>query len=114
MTSHLINTILLCGCVGASYLFIVVYSILAAWYRTAVGRHIMTFTILLAAILTFLLLARLGVLGSLADPWGSIISTIIYGGLFIVLCRQTWILLLVQLRPYRARRNARKEMSNEQ
>lgn len=80
-------------CAIVAVLFVVVYSVLARWWRTAFGQHLFSFMLVIALVFIYIVITKM--FGRF-DGWEYVRLALI-GSLATVLTWRVWILLKVQI-----------------
>lgn len=77
--------------------FCVLYHLVAPWWRSELGRHIMTYSAVVAAVLTLSVVRMIGG-ASLDTPWFGVLRLVVFGGVPAALLWRIVILLRIQRR----------------
>ena len=96
---HLVFTLGTWALVGtflASFIFVVVYWIIAPWWRSEVGRHLMSFEASMALITAYLVAVNFGWLDPRTGQY--YVRLVIYGVLFLLVLWRISILIRAQRR----------------
>ena len=97
---HLIGNILIVICAGLATAICALYHLSARWWESEPGRHIMSFTAVIA------LLLWLWTIGAFFDrdaTWFQALRLVAFFGLPWVLGWRLWLLYKIQIRPRRTR-----------
>ena len=91
-------------CTLGALSFVVLYGALAPWWRTVIGRHMMTFMAVLAGILLYGTVVPLLGLSLEQRLWSRVIAYILFGG---VVWWRVGLMVVLQVENLRNTRNPR-------
>lgn len=97
MTLLWIGNALVVVTTGLAWAFVVLYHLWAPWWRSEVGRHVMTYSTVVAAVLTLSLVRLIGG-ASLETTWFQILRLIVFAGVPAAIGWRIAILWRVQRR----------------
>lgn len=83
-----------------AWAFCVIYHVKAPWWRSEIGRHVMTYSAVVAAVLTLSVVRMLGG-ASLETPWFQLVRLFVFAGVPVAIAWRIAILLRLQRRPGR-------------
>jgi hypothetical protein len=89
-----------------AWVFVVMYHVLAPWWRSEVGRHIMTYSALVAAVLTLSVVRMIGGAG-LNTPWFGVVRLVVFAGVPVAISWRIAILWRAQRRGGGSRQHRR-------
>lgn len=98
---HLLGTIGLLAGGAAATLFVILYHLSARWWTSEEGRHLMSFTGVMAVVLDFVAIRTLTVSSPHVSLAIEIIRLVIYGLVGGLLVWRLWMLYRIQIRPRR-------------
>jgi hypothetical protein len=78
----------------------VLYHLSARWWESEAGRHVMTFTGVLAVVLT---LWSIGALTPTKGPWWDVLRLAAFTGVPVSLTWRLWLLYRLQVKPRRSK-----------
>ncbi len=93
---RLLGSVLIFTCAVMATGFCVLYHLSARWWESREGRHVMSFTAVLAILL---LLWSAGILAGADSTWFQIVRLVAFAGLPWVLGWRLWLLYKIQIRP---------------
>ncbi|MFV2172357.1 hypothetical protein ACFHW2_11755 [Actinomadura sp. LOL_016] len=94
------GTVLVVASALLAWAVCVLYHLSARWWASEVGRHVMTFTAVLASVLT---LWAIGALAPSLGTWWELARLAAFTGVPISLGWRLWIVYRLQIRPRTAR-----------
>lgn len=100
-TVRLIGSGLLFLTFAEAALFVTVYSVTAAWWRTPIGRHLAAFVAVLGLVL---LLAGIRIIAGGETLWFAWLRLITFAALPVLLGQRIWLLVHAQVEERRRRR----------
>lgn len=80
-----------------AWTFVVLYHVLAPWWRSEIGRNLMTLAASMALVLTLSIVRMIGG-ASLDTPWFQVVRLAVFAGVPVALGWRTVILIRVQRR----------------
>lgn len=98
---ELLGTVLIVASAVMAVTFCVAYHLSARWWRSEEGRHLMSFTAVIAAVL---ILWTIGALTPAHGPWWLVLRLVAFSGVPIVLAWRLLMLYRLQIRPAFRRR----------
>lgn len=89
-----------------AWTFVASYHLSARWWTSEAGRHLMTFTAVLAVVLT---LWSVGALTTTKGTWWAVARLVAFTGVPVSLGWRAWMLWRMQIRPGLRTRNKESE-----
>lgn len=93
---ELFGTVLIVASAALASAFCVLYHLSAPWWRSEEGRHTMSFTGVIAVVLT---LWTIGAMTPAHGPWWLVVRLVAFSGVPLVLAWRLWLLWRLQIRP---------------
>jgi len=89
--------VLLWAAAIASWIFPVLYTVLAPWWRSPTGRHLFSFAMMIAVIFAVIMLPKV-----FGDYTGrNMVRLSSYTAMTVILWRHVWLLIATQLKYHR-------------
>jgi hypothetical protein len=86
-----------------AWAFCVLYHFLAPWWRSTMGRNVMTYGLVVAAVLS-LSVVRLAFGAAVDTPWFSVLRLVVFAGVPLAIGWRIAILVRLQIRNPKGRR----------
>jgi hypothetical protein len=91
-----IGTVLVLLSAALAWMFVAGYHLSARWWTSEAGRHLMTFTAVLAVVLT---LWSVGALTATKGTWWLVVRLVAFAGVPVSLGWRAWLLWRLQIWP---------------
>lgn len=101
---QMLGTILVVTSAVLAWAVCALYHLSARWWESEAGRHVMTFTAVLAVVLT---LWSVGALTPTKGPWWEIARLVAFTGVPVSLGWRLWMVFRLQIRPGLTRERSR-------